>query len=61
MTRKSSKTIRRSAGEIPKPRTEELDRLKTLPEGTPDEENPEWTPEQVAAAVAARHQRPPTI
>lgn len=57
MSRKSSKTIRRSADEISKPSAEELDRLEAMPEGTPDEENPEWTPEQIATATEARRRR----
>ena len=57
MSKKSSKTVRKAAAEIPKPSVEELDRLEALSDGTPDEENPEWTPEQIAAAAEARRQR----
>lgn len=57
MNRKSSKTIRKTAVDLPKPDAEELDRIEALDEGTPDEENPGWTPEKIAAAAEARRQR----
>lgn len=55
MSKKPTKIIRKTVEEVPKSTPEELDRLAHIPEGTPDEENPEWTPEQIAAAKAGRH------
>lgn len=57
MSNKSSRIRRNSASDIPETPTAELDRLTAMSDGEPDEENPEWSEQQINAAAQARRER----